>query len=327
MVFLPTTASYQFSFIDGGANPDTVKCVNGTGSALSHPFTNLEAGDKVIVTGTTSNNLTLTAVAISDAYFTVATGTLTTETSSATISANMTFAADTLSSISAKAPATQGTRANFRTAASKRGNGWRQQDYQLSFVVQLLYLIEYASFNSQTKIGDGLTDWSSAWALWNDYNPIEKSGLSNAKGNVTYNVSNGNGVKGSYMSYRGIENFYGHLYKFEDGFNISSNVVYICNNENNYADDTASNYTLIGTISNIDGWQKYLLDNLNGFLPSSVGASSSTYIADSYFQVAGWQVALLGGYALDGAVAGAFYRYLAYGSGFAGRAYGARLCF
>ena len=326
-LYLPTTATYQFSFIDGGGDPDTVRCVNGSGSALTHPFTNLEAGEKIVISGTTSNNLTVTVIAKSDLYFTVATATLTTETSSANVYAQTAFAADTLASISGKAPVVQGTRANFRTAASLRGAGWRQYDYQLLSAIQLLYLIEYASFNSQSKIGNGLTDWSSAWPGWNDYNPIEKTGLSNAKGNFTFNVSGGNGVTGSYMSYRGIENWFGHVWKPVDGLNFYNNIAYFCNNETQYTDNDSTNYTRIGTLINADGWQKYLLNTLNGFLPSAVGALSSTYIADYYYQNTGWRVALLGGIAHDGSSAGAFFLSAVNGSTSASRSIGARLAY
>ena len=326
-LYLPTTATYQFSFIDGGGDPDTVRCVNGTGSALTHPFTNLEAGEKIVISGTTSNNLIVTVIAKSDLYFTVATATLTTETSSANIYAQTNFDADSLASVSGKAPVIQATRANFRAAALLRGTGWRQLDYQLNSAVQLLYAIEYASFNSQSKIGNGLTDWSSTWPTWNDYNPIEKTGNSNAKGNFTFNLSNGNGVAGSYMTYRGIENWYGHIWKFVDGININSNVAYFCNNETQYADDTATNYTQIGTLINANGWQKYLLNTLYGFLPSAIGASSSTYITDYYYQASGWRVVLLGGSAYHGNYAGAFFLGMSHNSAYAARYIGARLAY
>ena len=326
-LYLPTTATYRFSFIDGGGDPDTIRCVNGSGSALTHPFTLLEVGEKIVISGTANNNLTVTVVAKSDLYFTVATATLTTETSSANVYAQTNFAADTLASVSGKAPVVQGIRANFRAAASLWGTGWRQYDYQLALAIQLLYLVEYASFNSQSKIGNGLTDWSSAWPTWNDYNPIEKTGNSNAKGNFTFNLSNGNGVAGSYMTYRGIENWYGHVWKFVDGININSNIAYFCDNETQYADDTATNYTQIGTLFNANGYQKYLLNTLNGFLPSAIGASSATYITDYYYQSTGWRVALLGGDADNGASAGAFCLDAEDGSTDAGRGFGARLCY
>ncbi len=213
---------------------------------------------------------------------------------------------DVLGSMSGKAPMNHGTRANFRAAAGNRGTGWRQQSFDLVSAVQLLYLIEYGSFYSQSEIGAGLTDWSGGVLIArNNYNPIEKTGLSNILGNATGSVSNGDGVRDSYMSYRGIENLWGHLWCFVDGININSNVPYVCNNDTQFADDTVTNYTSLGvTLANSDGYQVALEQIARGFLPVSVGGSSSTYITDYYYQAAGWREARLGGYAIDGPKAG-----------------------
>lgn len=327
-LYIPTSTVYQYEFVDGGASEDTIRCIDSSGVALTNPFSVLEAGDQITVSGTTSNNTTVTVASKSDIYFTVPTATVVAETSMANVYAQTNFAADTLSSVSGKSPAVQGTRANFRTAASLRGTGWRQQDYQLTSAVQLLYLVEFANFNSQSKIGNGLTDWSSGtWSGWNNYNPIEKTGNSNTDGNSTANVSGGNGITGSYMSYRGIENFYGHVWKWVDGFNVNNNIAYICNNETQYADDTATNYEQIGTLINANGYQKYLLNNLNGFLPIAVGASSTTYICDYYYQSTGWRVAVLGGCADVAGNGGSFFWVMSYGAGIAYRYISARVCY
>jgi len=327
-LYLPTTTTYQYAFIDGGASEDTIRCIDSSGVALTHPFSLLEAGEQITISGTTNNNQTVAVVAEMDTAFTVATATVVAETSMANIYYQYNFSTDTLVSVSGKSPAIKGTRANFRAVASLRGSGWRQQDYQLTSAVQLLYLIEFANFNSQSKIGNGLTDWSSGtWSGWNNYNPIETTGNSNTDGNSTANTAGGSGITGSYMSYRGIENFYGHIWKWVDGFNINDNVAYISNNENNYVDNTATNYTQIDTLSNTNGYQKYLLNTSNGFLPTAIGASSTTYITDYYYQSTGWRVARLGSATNGSGYAGAFSWALHVGSGYANQHVGARLCY
>jgi len=169
-------------------------------------------------------------------------------------------------------------------------------------------------------IGNGLTDWSAAWPGYNDYNPINNTGLSNTKGNATFNVSNGNGVVGSYMTYRGIENLYGHVWKWMDGININNNIPYVSNTDTQFSDDTTTNYTNLGiTLINADGYQSTLKQISRGFFPASVGASSSTKITDYYYQASGWQVARLGGRADAGPETGA--------SSAAVRSIGARLAF
>jgi len=199
-----------------------------TRTAESHPFTRLQVGDKIAIAGTVNNNGTFTVASIGDQSITVSEAVIDETAAVTTIEVEKDWTNDKLCSISGKAPINRGTRDNFRTAAINRGIGWRQQDYDLISAVQLLYLIEYASFYSQSMIGNGFTDWSnSTWNGWNDLNPINNTGLTNSIGNVTGNLSNGNGIVGSYMSYRGVENLFGHLSKFVEGINLNGTTPYI----------------------------------------------------------------------------------------------------
>jgi len=291
-------------------------------------FSKLTVGDKIVVSGTVSNNGTKTVASLVSATQITISEACVDETAAATVvNTEADWVNDKLCSISGKAPINYGTRTQFRAVALNRGTGWRNQDYDLISAIQLLDLVEYASFYSQSVIGAGLTDWSSAWPAYNDYNPINNTGLSNAKGNTTFNLSNGNGVVGSYMTYRGIENWYGHLWKWVDGININTNVPYVTNTQP-FADDTATNYTALGiTLINSDGWQNTLQKQSRGFLPLSVGAASTTKITDYYWQAAGWRVVQLGGAANDGASAGAFYLHAYYASGYASRNFIGRLAF
>lgn len=298
----------------------------------SHPFSLLEVGDKIVIAGATDagNNGTKTVSVIGDATITVSEALITrADDAAVTIETEKDFVNDKLSSVSAKAPINNGTRANFRALAANRGAGWRQQDYDLASAIILLYLVEYADWNSQLMIGNGLTDWAGGtWDAWNDYNPIETTGNSNGNGNATANVSNGSGNTGSYMSYHGIGNFFGHIWKWVDGFNINNNIPYICNNDTNFADDTAVNYTALGvTMHNGNGWVVTLEQIDRGFLPASIGGASNTYITDYYWQNTGWRVAGLGGCANDGLGAGVAYWTLADASGYRHRKNGGRLSF
>jgi len=317
-LYLPSNASYTMTF-DGTA--ETI-----TSDTLTHPFTNLEAGvDTIVISDTASNNLTCGITNVTDTVITVDCD-LTNESSVAcTIQTQRDWSNDVLSSVAGKVPMNYGIRTNFRTVAANRGTGWRQQDFDLVSAVQLLYLIEYGSWYSQSEIGTGLTDWNgSTWSAWNNMNPIERTGLSN--GTATWNVSNGNGNKGSYISYRWIENPWGHIWKFVDGINIEEHVPYVCNDDTHFADDTEINYTSLGvTLASSNGWQKTLAQTARGFLPASVGGSSSTYITDYYHQDTGWRVTLLGGDTGYGANAGVAYWFLSASSESAYRNVGGRL--
>ena len=215
---------------------------------------------------------------------------------------------DILSSVSGFAPWTDETRAEFRSYGANRGTGWRQQDYDLSSAIQLLYLIEYADWNSQSMIGMGRTELSDGTWVKDSY--IGVTGKSNGDGNGTNSVSIGTdqGFLTDYMTYRGIENFFGNVWKFVDGININDNVPYVSNTDTDFADDTVTDYTDLGiTLPNVNGYQKLLEQQSRGFLPSSIdgtGVGSSTYVTDYYYQSTDWRVARLGGFASSGACAG-----------------------
>ena len=335
-LYLPSNATYTISFLDNGGADDTI-----TSDVATHAFTNLlAANDKIVVSGSTVNDGTYTIKSVTDTVITLETGTLagTQANDQCILYVQTDYTAvtgDVLASVSGKAPAVQGTRDDFRDVAATRGTGWRQQDYDLISAIQLLYLTEYASWYSQSMIGAGLTDWSSAtWAAWNNYNPIETTGNSNSDGNATANTSGGSGTTGSYMSYRGIENFFGHLWKWADGINVNGNIPYACNTDTQFADDTVTNYTRLEdtggagiTLINASGWQVTLEQTARGFLPASVGGSSSTYITDYYYQAAAWRVAKLGGSARGGAYAGVAYWNLYDSSGDLSRDVGSRLSY
>ena len=298
-----------------------------TCSSLSHPFSLLESGDKIVIGGTTNNNGTYTVSENTDQTITTVEPLLDETGADTTLETKKDFSVDILSSVSGKAGINHGTRVNFRGAAARRGTGWRQQDYDLISAVQLLYLIEYADFNSQAMIGAGLTNFGgSNWSNWSNYNPIEKTGNSNLIGNATFSLDNGANKSGSYMSYRGIENFFGHIWKWVDGININNNVPYVSNNDVDFDDNIATNYTDLGvTLANTNGYQVTLEQQARGFLPASVGGASNTYITDYYYQNSGWRVMVLGGYAYYGGDAGAFCASLANSSGGANQNISAQL--
>ena len=310
-------ASHAATFdVDNGSGKGTIT-EDADGGTI---YAQLQTGDVIVVTGTADNNGTYVIDSIADNDIITCTGVIAGGDGAEATTVISAPAADTandkLSSVNGKKAFTGITCADFRLIAAKRGTGWRQFDFYLASAIQLLYLVEYASFYSQSVIGNGLTDWVGAdWNTYNAYHAINNGGLSNGDGNGTANATLGNVTLGSYMTYRGIENWYGHLWKFVDGFNINDNVPYVHNTDTEFADDTLANYTALGvTLHNADGYPATLQQISGGFLAASVGASDATKITDYYYQAAGWQVAQFGGLASNGAYAGGFYWYLAHAS-------------
>lgn len=244
-------------------------------------------------------------------------------------------AAAKLASVSGIYPAVGITRANARTLAANRGAGWRQVDVYLEWAIELLFLVEFGTFRTQQTIGDGNTNVTNAYAAASSGNqtdsPHSVAGKSNALGNASTNTTNGasSGTRDTaYMSYRGIENWYGNCWNWVDGYNINNNQAYVSNNNTQFADDTTTNYNAIGAaMVASDGWVTNCQNEPFAFLPSAVGGSSSTYWADYYYQASGWRVAIFGGAAVDGARAGGFFWSLANDSSVLVRSFGARLAF
>jgi len=127
------------------------------------------------------------------------------------------FAADKLSSIAGVKPISglqqNLTRGNTRLLARKRGAGWEQAYAATAAASQLLMLIEYASFNMQSAIGNGVTNKTDDGAS----SMTEITGATANLGNASGSVTNANGY--NIVSYRGEENFWGNIWTWVDGMN------------------------------------------------------------------------------------------------------------
>ena len=249
------------------------------------------------------------------------------------LTASLDLAADKLASVSGVYPIVGVTRAECRTLAKNRGAGWRQGDVYLWNAILILYLTEYGNFNSQLLLGAGNTNGSylASSAVQAD-SPHTIAGASNALGNNSTNAVSGAGVSAkpgtSFMSYRGIENFFGNCWNWVDGWNVLSYQSWMSNTDTQFSDDTSTNYTSTG--SSVPTTSNYVtnVQDLNGiYLPASVGGSSTTYITDYWYSASGNRVVLVGGSASDGASAGAFLGSASLGSSYSARYFGARLAF
>ena len=204
----------------------------------------------------------------------------------------------TLISGSGRVPTASKTRATFRTEAAANGTGWSQIDWNLLTAVQLLYLVEFANFNTQAMLGQGITNTS----VYTDV-----TGSSNALGNASSPSTN---TSAQFMSYRGIENWYGQIYKFIDGVNVSSRVYYVNSKPATFADDVfTGDYVSTGiTSASANGNVKNIFASGKGFVANNItGGSASTFVPDYFNQTTGSMTIYFGGYASAGASAGGFY--------------------
>ena len=239
---------------------------------------------------------------------------------------------DKIGSISGQYPIVGVTRPSCRLMSANVGTGWHQQDWYLTHAVQLLFVTEYGDFNSQEVVSDGNVNYSS-WPTGSGNTISNPSGLSNSLGNGTGGVSTAGGSVNDFVTYRGIENFWGSVWQWVDGVNVNVNSDldswWTTNDYRNFADDTASGYTKLTDSMPADGYVKDFKDVADGFIPSVTGGTSSTFVGDFFFDDNNNlnRVVRFGGNADNGAFAGAFFWTVRRASSARGRAIGCRLSF
>jgi hypothetical protein len=253
------------------------------------------------------------------------------------MTANLDLANDKLASVSGVYPLVGVTRAECRTLAANNGTGWHQLDFALWSAIQMLFLVEYTTFKTQATLGAGNTNGGYiASSADQDDSPHTIAGASNSLGDGSTDTTTGAGVNAkpgtSFMSYRGIENWYGNCWSWADGINVNMTTagnVHVTNDYRDFADATTTGYTLLSSaFPTASGFIRDILNTGAYFLSSSnSGGSSTTFLTDQHFANASASMALLvGGRALDGANAGGFCLVSVFGSGFSDRSLGARLC-
>jgi len=230
---------------------------------------------------------------------------------------------DKLGSIAGKKPISAITRAQGRVMAANVGAGWQLMDFNLYSLMKLLYVSKYADLDSQSVLGNGNT----RFATWSFTNCISATGKVKSISAPGQSTSGGN--SGDYVNLFGIEDPFGGIWGFIDGWNINSGVNYVCNNPANFADNAGptSAYALYGSTNPTSGgWQNALQQNIS-MLPGSVGAGSTTKVTDYYNYASGWRVPFIGGPAHSGSYAGLCYLYASTDSSIAISNIGGRLCF
>lgn len=223
------------------------------------------------------------------------------------------LAADKLCSVVGKKPWVGITRSESRTLIENGGgkiHSWHEHT-----LIRQCFLVEYASHNSQLAI-PGYTEFGGG----NYTDGAVYTGLSASLGNQSGSINglaseNGGTSTTSRVianSYRGIENFFGHLWQWVDGVNVSEHQPYICGVENIFQDDVflgAYEPALDGdgqpiTQPDTNGFQDSIYPH---FFVKSIGGSSATKITDYYYQSTGIRVLLSGGALGNGSSAGVGY--------------------
>lgn len=265
-------------------------------------------------------------------------------------------------------PATNISRTNFRSYARKRKTGsteWNCMTYDIHKAIYWLFVVEYATLNSQAAynaeltrdgyrqggLGAGVTDWAiGTWSSYNSSNPFVPCGhtdtLGNRTGVVAYTAKDAKDedVKTSNVPrYRGIENPFGHIWQWTDGINVrispteanggdNLSKVFVCSDPSLFKDNGYDGYSHVGNEARDQGYVKEIIGGEYGeIMPSVVGGGSTKYFCDNHYTniptTETLRGVLFGGSADGGAAAGFACASSSYAPSNPTANFGSRLCF
>lgn len=169
-----------------------------------------------------------------------------------------------LRSLSGKAPTANKTMGAFRTAAQTNGSGYEQFCFFQLLYLQCMYIMKYKNLNGQIALGNGYVSSSNSAPL--------ATGTLNTNGLDYGSTTN----QTTAMKFAGIENFWGNIFKYIDGYIIKNNKLTTTTGFNDTGDQFEFNN--IGGIGS-SGWIK-AIDGTSemGFTPK---ASSEAYNGNS----------------------------------------------
>ena len=176
------------------------------------------------------------------------------------------------------------TRSNARTAAHSLGSNVWQFDYATRVTIWMLYLVEFADWNSQNKIGYGCGNGSSA----------ENVGASDSMQYHTGTMQTNRTDYGVGVQYRNIEGLWDNVTDWMDGCHFSPNGMSVILNPNNFSDVLTG--TVIGTPTGDWGWAStFAVSDWAIYPTSTTGGSSSTGSCDTWRYRSGYPCLNSGG--------------------------------
>ena len=266
-------------------------------------------------------------------------------------------------------PATSTSLTNFRAYARNRNNGdtkWNCMDYTAYKAIYWLYIVEYADRNCQLDFNDALTSEGfrqgglgagvtninrTKWSTFNSNHPFIKCGYTNSLGNKTGVVAftmpdeyDAETPLTTYVpSYRGIENPFGHIWKWTDGINVrispttdnggdNLSKVFVCSDPSKFNGTNYEGYSHVGNEARTEEYVKEVIFGEYGeIMPSVVGGNSTQFFCDYHYTdiptTETLRGVLFGGYATSGVYAGFVYAYSSVTPSIMSTAFGSRLCY
>ena len=191
-------------------------------------------------------------------------------------------------STSGQTPYVNATRSAMRTALHNLGSTLWQEDFATEFTRWLLYIVEFADWNSQAKIGYGCAPNGSTSA-------VRATGYTDA---MQYHTGTDQASRTTYggTQYRWMEGLWDNCYEWLDGCYYDSNGLNIIKNPSNFSDSSggtpvgvpSSGYPSAFTVKNV-------ANTFPMFIPTAASGSDSTYSCDYWFFDASYPCLFAGG--------------------------------
>lgn len=191
---------------------------------------------------------------------------------------------DTNKSTTGQMPMTNFTRSAARTAAHSLGSNVWQFDFATRVTIWMLYLVEFADWNSQAKIGYGCGNGSSK----------ETVGASDSMQYHTGTMQADRTTGGVGVQYRYIEGLWDNVYDWMDGCYYSTNGMSVILNPNNFSD--TENGTVIGTPVANDWIASFAVSDWAIYPNSTTGGSFTTGSCDTWIYTSNDPCLSCGGY-------------------------------
>lgn len=170
-------------------------------------------------------------------------------------------------SVTGQKPKASITRSAARSAIHALGSNIWQSDFAMRFTLWLLYIVEFADWNSQAKIGKGCGNNSAT----------QNMGYTDSMPYHTGTTQSNRDTFGLGTQYRNIEGLWDNVYDWCDGCYNNSNGLNIIVNPNNFSDNAGG--VSVGTPSN--GWPSAFTVKTNGgfplFIATATGGNENTY--------------------------------------------------
>ena len=163
------------------------------------------------------------------------------------------------------------TRSTARTSIHNLGSNIWQSDIQIRMTIWMLYLVEFADWNSQKTIGKGCGDNSAPGNMgYTDSMPYHTGTTQNSRDSY-----------GLGTQYRNIEGLWDNVYDWGDGCYYNSAGLNIIMNPNNFSDTSGG--TAVGVPTS--GWPSaFAVATKSGLewciYPTATGGSETTYSSD-----------------------------------------------